>query len=272
MESVEMERNKVDSALCKTRVGKSGKSGKQFQATWIYYLSGQIAKPDLGKVDSYLSSETECIQKIYCRKNFTEPSLWHLTTTPEHFEDAIWKSVGQYLAGFLVSVNTFATFPTGSEREREVLTLVNARLPTHMNRIVQFLSTPWTLFQLCQRERERGRVARSCLAAAVRFPSLNPILHLKLHCSCTDEYLDVFTLLTEPNITFRACTHLPPMHMWIVLCPHWIRVYTRSCIIVAPTNLQIQILSLAEPNFTFKLYGTIHPTWSQILHLNCKDK
>ena len=118
MESVEMERNKVDSALCKTRVGKSGKSVKQFQATWIYYLSGQIAKPELGKVDSYLSSETECIQKIYCRKNFTEPSLWHLTTTPEHFEDAIWKSVGQYLAGFLVSVNTFATFPTGSERER----------------------------------------------------------------------------------------------------------------------------------------------------------
>ena len=82
-----------------------------------FYLAGQIAKPELGKVDSYLSSETECIQKIYCRKNFTEPSLWHLTTTPEHFEDAIWKSVGQYLAGFLVSVNTFATFPTGSERD-----------------------------------------------------------------------------------------------------------------------------------------------------------
>ena len=56
--------------------------------------------------------------------------------------------------------------------------------------------------------------------------SLNPILHSEL---------------------------VPPMHMWIVLCPHWIRVYTQSCIIVAPTNLQIQILSLAEPNFTFHI-------------------
>ena len=152
MESVEMERNKVDSALCKTRVGKSGKSGKQFQATWIYYLSGQIAKPDLGKVDSYLSSETECIQKIYCRKNFTEPSLWHLTTTPERFEEAIvswpisgwFSSFSQHFCHFSnwvwerergldlgkcktphtheqncsISFNTLNTFPTVSKGER----------------------------------------------------------------------------------------------------------------------------------------------------------
>ena len=148
MESVEMERNKVDSALCKTRVGKSV---KQFQATWIYYLSGQIAKPELGKVDSYLSSETECIQKIYCRKNFTEPSLWHLTTTPEHFEDAIWKSVGQYLAGFLVSVNTFATFPTGSERD-----LGKCKTPhitwTELFNFFQHLEH----FSNCVKGRERG--------------------------------------------------------------------------------------------------------------------
>ena len=52
-------------------------------------LTLHSAKPELAKVDSYLSSETECIQKNYCRKNFTEPSLWLLTTTPEHFEDAI---------------------------------------------------------------------------------------------------------------------------------------------------------------------------------------
>ena len=145
-----MERSQMESIEMKDKWKDHGWKAWKWSVTRLTLHS---AKPELAKVDSYLSSETECIQKIYCRKNFTEPSLWHLTTTPEHFEEAIvswpisgwFSSFSQHFCHFSnwvwerergldlgkcktphtheqncsISFNTLNTFPTVSKGERE---------------------------------------------------------------------------------------------------------------------------------------------------------
>ena len=163
MESLQMERGKVDSALGKTRVAKTGGKGEVSQFG------------------------TKCTNIWKCTNACYHIIIWLASSGSVQCLSRLENPMGcclrnQHWLVDCLSSAVFLIFSLEVFRHFFVWKLI------------------WFLFYFSNYIWKGERVARSCLGAAVRFPSLNPILHSWLQCA---QLSILYLALEQPNVASK---------------------------------------------------------------------